>query len=285
VGRGLTEVKMSGLVVRQNLSVADQITYYSSLWSEFSSSQAMGLNTDMVLVGRGDAETSWPIVRVHRAVFLTLCQYLPKSLHELDDPLVVLPDTPIQVIRSLVQLLYTGVCSLTPQAETVAVIDLAHSLGLFIRVDVNSLAGNKESENYPLSNDFTTVSNGTADNVTHDINRNVVVKSMTEKKMKSKDFKFFCEHCEFGSKFWAQLEQHANTVHSDKKFKCKKCEFETKHLKNLKLHDKHIHVGKGSFNCDLCGFKSINERKLTWHKNFLHKGVDKKVSEARKPVL
>merc|ERR1719318_1323279 len=105
--------------------------------------------------------------------------------------------------------------------------------------------------------------------------------------MKSNDPKFFCEHCEFCSKYWAQMEQHANTVHSDKKFKCKKCDFETSNLKNVKLHDKHIHVGSGSLNCDVCGFKSINERKLAWHKNFLHKGVDfdnKQVSVMVKPV-
>ena len=140
-------------------------------------------------------------------------------------------------------------------------MDLAHSLGLFSKVLVNSLAGNEESDDYLLSN-ASTVNNGADDEATHDINSNVVVKSLTEKKKKLKDPKFSCEHCEFGSKYWAQMEQHANTVHKDKKFTCKKCNFETANLKNVKLHDKHIHVGKGSLSCDVCGFKSINERKL-----------------------
>jgi len=232
----------------------------------------------MVLVGRGDTDTSWPSVKVHRAVFLTLCHYLPKALHDLDDPIVVFPDVPIEVIRSLVQLLYTGVCSLTPKAETVAIMDLAHSLGLFIKVVVNSLPGNEESEIDQRSNN----ANEALDDATQDINSNVIVKSLTKKKIKVEDAKFSCEHCEFVCKFWSQMEHHANTVHSEKKFQCKKCDFETSRLKNVKKHDKHIHVGKGSLICDVCGFKSNDERKLTWHKNFLHKGLYKQVSEVRK---
>ena len=45
---------------------------------------------------------------------------------------------------------------------------------------------------------------------------------------------------------------------------------------NVKLHDRTVHIGKGSFTCDECGFKASSPVKLVWHKKFQHKQVVKK---------
>ena len=67
------------LLVRHNVCVEDQSSYFTSLWSgeqeaSFSSSQAKGWMTDMEMVG--DTDTGQGSAMVHRAVILPLCPYL-----------------------------------------------------------------------------------------------------------------------------------------------------------------------------------------------------------------
>ena len=132
---------MPSLLVRQNLSVPDLQTYYNSLWSDgdqasFSSSQARGWLTDLELVGR--EEVGWGSVKVHKAVILPLCPYLSKLskvIEGIEDPQIIFSDVPVEVIKSVVQLLYTGQCTLSPVANVKGILDFMSSLGLKIPAD------------------------------------------------------------------------------------------------------------------------------------------------------
>ena len=55
---------------------------------------------------------------------------------------------------------------------------------------------------------------------------------------------------------------------------------------NVKLHDRSVHIGKGSFTCDVCVFKASSPVKLVWHQKFQHKQLVKKqiVKEKRKKL-
>jgi len=129
---------MSSLVLRQNLSVIDRATYFTSIWSgrrstSFSCSQVRGWLTDLELVGTdGD---KWSSVQVHKLVVLPVFSSLTDFPLETEDAKIVFPDVPTEVIRSLIQLLYTGECQLSPVADVVSILSLASVLGFFIHPD------------------------------------------------------------------------------------------------------------------------------------------------------
>ena len=295
---------MSGLVLRQNLSVADRAAYYTSIWSgehssSFSCSQARGWLTDLELVGtEGD---KWSSVKVHKLVVLPVFPSLTEFLHENQDAKIVFPDVPIAVIETLIQLIYTGECQLSPVADVVAILRLANTLGLFIpppclKVYVKEF-GIKNTEHAVRSKEKETlksVQDSSTVKSTNDVSKRVLLLPMTDefsrverdhdqdingnnfsKNKKAKDFhpKFSCEHCDFRCRFWVGLEEHANTVHKNKKFHCEKCGFETTRLKNVRIHNKHVHVGKGNLICEVCGFKAKTVNKLAWHEKHLHRNV------------
>ena len=101
------------LLVRHNVCVEDQSSYFTSVWSgdqeaSFSSSQAKGWLTDMEMVG--DTDTGQGSVMVHRAVILPLCPYL--AMMSQVSSKIIFTDVPLEVIKSVVQLLYKGACTL-----------------------------------------------------------------------------------------------------------------------------------------------------------------------------
>jgi len=140
---------MSSLVLRQNLSVVDRATYFTSIWfgrrsTSFSCSQVRGWLTDLELVGTdGD---KWSSVQVHKLVVLPVFSSLTDFPLETEDAKIVFPDVPTEVIRSLIQLLYTGECQLSPVADVVSILSLASVLGLFIQPDRLKVC-EKESDN------------------------------------------------------------------------------------------------------------------------------------------
>jgi len=286
---------MSNLVLRQNLSVLDRATYFTSLWageqtSSFNSSQARGWLTDLELVGTdGD---KWSSVKVHKLVVAQVFPSLAEFLHENGDAKIVFPDVPTQVINSLIQLIYSGECPLSPVADVVAILRLANVLGLFIppdRLTVCERELGSKNVKHAISNktvpqsvkDSSSVKSVELSNCNQLISMADElprVKSDQEKTghvpkndlAKLVHQKYSCEHCDFRCRFWVGLEEHANNVHKDKMFHCGKCEFGTWKLKNVKIHDKHIHTGIGSLICEVCGFKAKTASKLAWHENHLH---------------
>ena len=100
----IDQFAMSNFVLRQNLSVLDKATYFTSLWSgeqtsSFNSSQARGWLTDLELVGTdGD---KWSSVKVHKLFVPQVFPSLAEFLHENEDAKIVFPEVPAQVINSL----------------------------------------------------------------------------------------------------------------------------------------------------------------------------------------
>jgi len=284
---------MSNLILRQNLSVVDRATYFTSLWageqtSSFNSSQARGWLTDLELVGTDG--NKWSSVKVHKLVVPQVFHSLKEFLHEDGDAKIVFPEVPTQVIKSLIQLIYSGECQLSPVADVVAILSLANVLGLFIPPDrlkvyekeskivehvisskkirksvqdspcVKSVEVSKREQRRSMADELPKVESN------QDMNGN----DAKNKQAKIVHEKYSCEHCDFRCRFWVGLEEHANSVHEDKMFHCGKCGFETSKLKNVKIHDKHIHVGIGSLICKVCGFKAKTASKLAWHEKHIH---------------
>ena len=309
---------MSNLILRQNLSVVDRATYFTSLWageqtSSFNSSQARGWLTDLELVGTDG--NKWSSVKVHKLVVPQVFPSLKEFLHENGDATIVFPEVPTQVIKSLIQLIYTGECQLSPVADVVSILRLATVLGLFIQPDrlkvCEKESGNKsvmEAVEHAISNKNARI--GVQDSpVVNKVSKHVLLIPMAEEfpadtsdidqdmngdvfkdiNAKPMHHKFLCEHCNFRCRFRLGLEKHANTVHKDKKFRCEKCDYETSKLRNVKIHHKHIHVGVGRLVCEMCGFKAKTDSKLAWHISHVHKSCadkdGKSVELKLKPTL
>ena len=55
----------------------------------------------------------------------------------------------------------------------------------------------------------------------------------------------------------------------------------------VKNHNMQVHIGKGSFSCNVCGFKALNPQKLEWHQKYHHKMKQpvKVKSNSSQPIL
>ena len=132
---------MSGVLIRSNLSCSDQDRYFSSHWSNHLASQAMGWLTDMRMVAREGS------VEVHRAVILLLCPLLGIMERDVtkEDPTVILPDHPIELLRAFVKLIYKGSTSVSDVVNIRSLLELMNSLGL--NMPVNCLVVDREEVN------------------------------------------------------------------------------------------------------------------------------------------
>jgi len=267
------------------------------------------------------------MVMVHKAVMAPLCPYLARLCQDaegVEDQKIIFSDIPVEIIRSVVQLLYTGKCSLTPVANVKELLDFMRSLGLHIPADRlqvdfdspdNVMVTTHTPDNVMVTNhtpDNVMVTKHSSDNVmvtSHEVTINEHVESESERKgrmlddtiehvvemarrfsveppvekdancnyvkrvvkNKSTEPRFSCEYCKFECRFWIQLVEHSNNDHTGELFHCKKCSYKTTKLMHVKSHDKQVHVGKGSFSCNVCQFKAPNSRKLEWHQKYHHK--------------
>jgi len=253
------------------------------------------------------------MVTVHKAIMATLCPYLARLCKDAEgvgeDQKIIFSDVPVEIIRSVVQLLYTGKCSLTPVSNVKELLDFMRCLGLHIQADRLQVdfasSENVVLTNHPVTKDEHVESeierkerliDDTIEHVVEmarkvsvepvekDANCNYVKRVV---KNKSTEPRFSCEHCKFECRFWIQLVEHSNNDHTGEMFHCKKCAYKTSKLKHVKSHDKQVHVGKGSFSCDICGFKAPSPQKLEWHQRYHHKmKLPVKVkSKSSKPIL
>ena len=87
----------------------------------------------------GDMEIGWGSVMVHKAVILALFPNLARLTQmedgRLDDTKIIFTEYPLDVIKSFVQLIYTGSCFLSPVANMKSILELIGSLGIFIQSD------------------------------------------------------------------------------------------------------------------------------------------------------
>ena len=284
------------------------------MWSgnneaSFSSSLARCWLTDFELVGMelvGDMELGWSSVMVHRAVLLPLCPYLASLAQE--DSKLVFADVSVEVVKSVVQLLYKGTCTLSPEADVTKILDMMWSLGMCIMPDMLQVVTNKSSEFLPvvaLCREFASkrktnikkketlmedtervlsMSDRFFDNFPKENVHNIcdVVSSDERSDSTNKDIncnlviktdetKYSCEECEEDFKFNRRLLNHYKVVHPEKRFPCDECDSTFPDLLCLAQHTRKVHIGVGDFPCNVCGFKSINLDKLGRHKKFHHK--------------
>jgi len=89
----------------------------------------------MQMVGReGEA---WGSVKVHRAVIMPLCSLigsLEKDVTE-EDPRIILPQFPLELIQGFANLIYTGSTPTTAVVTFRNILELMYSLGLFMPMD------------------------------------------------------------------------------------------------------------------------------------------------------
>jgi len=118
-----------------NVTCPDRLNYFSSQWSAHRASQCVGRLTDMQMVGReGEA---WGSVKVHRAVIMPLCSLigsLEKDVTE-EDPRIILPQFPLELIQGFANLIYTGSTPTTAVVTFRNILELMYSLGLFMPMD------------------------------------------------------------------------------------------------------------------------------------------------------
>jgi len=316
---------MPSLVIRQNLSVRDRDTYYSSLWSgshasSFSSSQARGWLTDMELVGKDGQTSAWTSVKVHKAVICPVFPVLHNFLREMSEPepCIIIPEVPLKVLSSLVQLVYTGECQLSPETDLPSILNLANDLGFPIhpnafqfkakpsdsqnkcaevngkdavssRNSLNNVGNNLHSNS--VGNDSADEANdtipllsntGSGDHSTIHTELGDMNNNEMRQTGKSDVPKYNCEYCEFKCKYWIRLKMHSDEHHKNKNFKCKECDFESSNLLNIKNHNKHVHIGEGNLVCKNCGFRASSVRKMTRHENRVHKRVIRLFKEGKK---
>ena len=121
---------MRDLIIKSNITTPDRIGFFSSQWVEHSASQSLGRLTDMTLVVK-EGET-WFRVAVHRAVIMPLCTFLREIEKDVnrDDPTVILPDVPLELLEALIRLVYKGFAPLSEVVTVESLLLLMRMLGL-----------------------------------------------------------------------------------------------------------------------------------------------------------
>jgi len=122
---------MSGVLIRSNITCPDLVRYFSSQWSDHSACQAMGLMTDMKLVGMEGGS-----VEVHRAVILPMCPLLTVMEKDVtkENPTVVL-EYPMELISAFVNIIYKGSAPTSTVVTILSLLELMASLGLNMPMD------------------------------------------------------------------------------------------------------------------------------------------------------
>merc|ERR1712059_132037 len=72
------------------------------------------------------------MLQVHRAILLPLCPFLALLVEEIDrdeEPLLLLPDFPPELVQSFVKLVYEGCCPLTDVTNVEALLKLLEAVG------------------------------------------------------------------------------------------------------------------------------------------------------------
>lgn len=305
---------MSSLVLRQNLSVVDRATYFTSIWfgtrsTSFSCSQVRGWLTDLELVGTdGDR---WSSVQVHKLVVLPVFSSLTDFPLETEDAKIVFPDVPTEVIRSLIQLLYTGECQLSPVADVVSILSLANVLGLFIHPDrlkvcvkesdIGSVM--EEVENAVTNKNVKESGNGS---VIKEVENAVTIKNVKESGNGSvmKDVENAGPHKnlqvnkvskrvllipmteDFPTVTSTNNKEMTGNVSKNNvkvkpvhlKFSCEHCNYRCRFRLGLEKHANTVHKDK-KFRCEKCDYETAKLKNVKIHDKHIHVGEGRLVCQ------
>ena len=86
-----------------------------------------------------------------------------------------------------------------------------------------------------------------------------------------------CQHCDFKSKYWSKLVRHSVFEHSGCEFTCSYCDYKAMKLTTVRTHEYHKHIGRGRVACVVCGFKTKNAADMSKHVNKEHSQGDEGV--------
>ena len=83
---------------------------------------------------------------------------------------------------------------------------------------------------------------------------------------------FYCDQCEFKSKYITSVNNHKKFKHDGEGYTCSYCEFNTtiKQVLSDHIDDKHLGIKKY---CDECEYAAASTMCLTLHKNAKHRGI------------
>ena len=111
------------------ISTKNQVEHFRKQWTAHTEDLTVGQWTNMTLVGEED-DGRFSSVKVHQAVLLPLCSILSKVVAPQEDLVILLPDTPVNVIRSVVTCIYSGGFSVSGVKNILEVIKIMKNLGL-----------------------------------------------------------------------------------------------------------------------------------------------------------
>jgi hypothetical protein len=121
---------MSTLIIRQNISVPDPVSHFSSLWTQHSANMVNSRLTDICLVTFGQQVNT---TRLHQPILLPLCPFLAQLVKEntwgLEEVTLLLPDFSLDIVQSFRSLIYEGVCPLTEVTTVQSILNLLETLG------------------------------------------------------------------------------------------------------------------------------------------------------------
>eukprot|EP00092_Neocalanus_flemingeri_P021989 GFUD01023847.1.p1 GENE.GFUD01023847.1~~GFUD01023847.1.p1 ORF type:complete len:501 (+),score=134.00 GFUD01023847.1:149-1651(+) len=276
---------MPPLLIRHNLSVPDLQSYYTALWSgdqtSFSSSQARGWLTDLEMVGRecvGDTETGWGSVMVHRAVVLPLLPHLAVLSQASggmgdSDSKVVFAEVPLEVIKAVVQLLYTGQCTLSPVSDVKSIWDMMNSLGLVMQPDrMEVVKGPQKGPEVYSKYIVRRIESGAIGQESVQTQRESLMNETIEDVLR------------MANRFAEETAKEANGENQDepdkeKYFECDVCKKVVAKKCNLVRH-MMTHQGI-KFSCSECDSSYSREEKLVDHQKKKHNYVKEKISELK----
>ena len=105
--------------------------YFSDQWKCHKRDLDNQRWTNMSLVGV-DLDGTFCQVKVHQAVILPLCKVLSLAAANLsqEEPVVILPDTPVEIISSLVKIIYDGGPTEVEGDKVIEILKVMKNVGL-----------------------------------------------------------------------------------------------------------------------------------------------------------
>jgi len=91
---------------------------------------------------------------------------------------------------------------------------------------------------------------------------------------------FFCDKCEYTSRFSYRLRDHIKGVHEGNKYQCPKCNYSTIHQSVMYTHIKVEHEATGKHLCTHCGFQTSRKYNLNAHIRSMHLGMKREQKKA-----
>lgn len=77
---------------------------------------------------------------------------------------------------------------------------------------------------------------------------------------------FKCNVCDYETRRSGNLRTHKKLKHGEKEFSCKHCDYTSQLKRIVRAHERNMHRENNSkFFCDLCLFKTMNEKRFRYH--------------------